>query len=109
MAAPVPRPEYPRPALAREAWLNLNGPWELALDDGDRGLRDGWERGRAFDRRIVVPFPLEAELSGVGDRTPHPVVWYRRQVELAPDVAGRRLALRIGACDFATRVFVNGR
>jgi hypothetical protein len=109
VAAPVPRPEYPRPALAREAWLNLNGPWELALDDGDRGLRDGWERGRAFDRRIVVPFPLEAELSGVGDRTPHPVVWYRREVELAPDVAGRRLALRIGACDFATRVFVNGR
>jgi beta-galactosidase/beta-glucuronidase len=93
----------------RERWLGLNGPWELALDDDDRGLRAGWERERPFPKRIVVPFPLEAELSGVGDRTPHPVVWYRREVELPPALLAGRLALRIGACDHATRVFVNGR
>jgi beta-galactosidase/beta-glucuronidase len=107
--ADLPRPEYPRPELVRERWLNLNGPWELALDDADRGLRDGFETRRPFPGRIVVPFPLEAELSGVADRAPHPVIWYRREVELPAEHAGGRLALRIGACDHATRVFVNGR
>ena len=40
----VPRPEYPRPQMVREAWLNLNGPWGFAFDPGrsgiDRGLPD---------------------------------------------------------------------
>ena len=29
----VPRPEYPRPQFVREAWLNLNGPWDFSFDE----------------------------------------------------------------------------
>jgi hypothetical protein len=45
----VLRPEYPRPLLVRPRWRNLNGEWELGFDEADRGLRDGWEGGRAFE------------------------------------------------------------
>ncbi len=26
-----PWPEYPRPQMVREQWLNLNGQWQLAI------------------------------------------------------------------------------
>lgn len=105
----IPRGEYPRPELRRPRWLCLNGLWELELDDADHGLAAGWHTGRAFSRRIVVPYPLESELSGIGDRTPHPIVWYRRCFTLPEGFLAERLVLRIGACDHAARVFVNGR
>lgn len=107
--AGIPRGEYPRPALRRERWLCLNGTWELEIDDDDRGLADGWHAGRGFSQRIVVPYPLEAELSGVGESATHPVVWYRRHVAIDEGFAPERLVLRIGACDHAARVLVNGR
>ncbi len=105
----MPRPEYPRPELRRPRWLCLNGSWELELDDADVGLATGWHSGRAFSRKIVVPYPLEAQLSGVGDAGPHPVCWVRRLFSLPPELAQGRVVLRIGACDHAARVFVNGR
>lgn len=105
----LPRSEYPRPALRRPRWLCLNGPWELEIDDAGAGLAAGWHAGRAFSRRIVVPYPIEAELSGIGDRSPHPVLWYRRHFALPQGFDAERVVLRIGACDRAARVFVNGR
>jgi beta-galactosidase/beta-glucuronidase len=96
----VPRSEYPRPLLVRPRWRNLNGEWELGLDESDRGLRDGWESGRPFEGRVQVPFPLP--------KAP-PVVWYRRAFELSDDELAPRTVLRIGACDYATRVFLNGQ
>jgi len=27
----MPYPEYPRPQMVREVWLNLNGLWEIAI------------------------------------------------------------------------------
>lgn len=105
----IPRSEYPRPELRRPRWLCLNGRWELELDDDDRGLAAGWHTGRPFSRRIEVPYPIESALSGVGDRTPHAVVWYRRGFVVPEGLGGERLVLRIGACDHAAQVFVNGR
>ncbi|MDJ0864547.1 MAG: glycoside hydrolase family 2 TIM barrel-domain containing protein [Myxococcota bacterium] len=105
----VPRPEYPRPQLVRPDWTNLNGTWQLGDDPDDRGLAEGWERGRPLERRVVVPYPLESELSGAADREPAPVVWYRRELDWDPAGAGARTMLRIGASDYETQVFVNGR
>ena len=105
----LPRPEYPRPHRVRERWLNLNGEWQFAFDDEDRGLRDGWHSGRDLPHRIVVPFSFEAELSGIGDTAAHPVVWYRRHADIPPDFLEQHLLLHVGASDFATSVWVNGR
>ena len=37
----VPRPEYPRPEFVRAEWMNLNGPWDFAIDQSDTGEERG--------------------------------------------------------------------
>ena len=89
----IPRPEYPRPSFKRRSWVNLNGQWEF-----------GSGASETFDRRIVVPFCPQSELSGIGLRGPGDVVWYRRRFN-APD--SERLLLHFGAVDYRATVWVN--
>jgi len=108
--AGVPRPEYPRPQFVREEWLNLNGEWEFAFDDtDDAGCIKGWFEGDRLSGSIVVPFPYQSELSGVGDRSVHEVVWYARNFEVPETWRGRDLLLHFGAVDYAATLWVNGQ
>ena len=69
-----PLPEYPRPQLRRNEWINLNGLWDYAI----RPKKDN-EIPKSFDGKILVPFPIESALSGVKKRlTPKNKLWYRR-------------------------------
>src|SRR5687767_10050819 len=78
-AQEVPRPEYPQPQFERAQWLTLNGKWEFEFDDANTGLQEGWASGtRKFSRSITVPYAFETKLSGIGDTSFHPWVWYRR-------------------------------
>lgn len=110
-----PRPEYPRPDFVRHDWLNLNGEWEFAFDDENRGLKERWYAGTAtgatFPLRIRVPFAYQTPLSGIGDRSFHDVIWYRRQVRIPRDPAwqDKRVLLHFGAVDYAATVWVNGQ
>jgi beta-galactosidase/beta-glucuronidase len=104
----IPRPEYPRPIFVRREWYNLNGEWEFAFDDRDRGLRDRWFDGRRLDGRIVVPFPYQSELSEVNDKAIHEVVWYARDIDPPPGWRGRDLLLHFGAVDYTSTVWING-
>jgi hypothetical protein len=63
-ATAVPRPEYPRPQMARDRWLNLNGTWQFEIDSGDSGLERGLVE-RPLQSEIVVPFAPESQLSGI--------------------------------------------
>ena len=77
MAQKIPRPEHPRPDFERRSFFNLNGTWRFAFDDGNRGLREGWEQpGHVLDRDILVPFAYQSERSGIGHawRTSRPCV-----------------------------------
>ena len=106
---PQPRPEYPRPQLCRPEWMNLNGRWEFAFDDFDIGLREEWYTGRlGFERRITVPFTFEADQSGVGDRSFHERAWYRREIQIPPQWAEKRILLHFGAVDYRATVWLNG-
>ncbi|HEX8551838.1 MAG TPA: glycoside hydrolase family 2 TIM barrel-domain containing protein [Abditibacteriaceae bacterium] len=103
----VPRPEYPRPQFVREDWLCLNGEWEFERDPGDSGhARD--LLARPLKERILVPFCIEAELSGIGDTDFHSCVWYRREVEIPASWQGRDVILHFGAVDYDATVWVNG-
>lgn len=107
---PIPRPEHPRPDFVRDTFLNLNGLWQFAFDDEDRGLAQGWfAPGHLLPRQIVVPFAYQTPASGVGTEETHPILWYRRSFAVPPEMAGKRLLLRFGAVDYACRVFVNGQ
>lgn len=99
----LPLPEYPRPGIVRPDWLNLNGPWEFAVT----GVEATWIR--KADGQILVPFAIEAPLSGVG----HPLgrgecLWYRRTFEVPGRWARKRVLLHFGAVDWDAVVFVNG-
>ena len=100
-----PLPEYPRPQLVRDSYLNLNGRWEHAFT----GL-DAPEPG-TYDGPVVVPFSPESVLSGVGRQLqPDELLWYRRDLVL-PDgfaVPGGRVLLHFGAVDQTCTVWLNG-
>src|SRR3954465_15301798 len=54
-------PNYPRPQMVRaDKWQNLNGLWSYAIRENDELVVN------SFDGKILVPFPLESALSGVG-------------------------------------------
>src|SRR5579863_1595391 len=109
-AESVPRPEFPQPQFEREQWLNLNGSWEFAFDDSNRGLGEDWAAGgKAFSRHITVPFCFESARSGIADTSFHPWAWYRRSITVPADWKGRRVVLHFGAVDYRAMVWINGR
>ena len=105
----VPRPEYPRPMLVRDAWLNLNGRWAFQMDPDNAGLSQAWfDSGLPLPQQIVVPYAVESAASEIHESVPANVVWYERDF-IVPAEWDERVMLRIGACDHWTRVFINGR
>jgi beta-galactosidase/beta-glucuronidase len=113
-----PRPEYPRPQLVRPRWASLNGEWDFAFDDEEAGLREQWWDGRPFPApavraagggRILVPFPYQSALSGIGDLDVHEVVWYARDFDVPAGWADDVVLLHFGAVDYRATVWVNGQ
>lgn len=107
--AVIPRGEYPRPQLVREAYRILNGSWQFAFDDEKAALREKWYApGYELDRQITVPFAFESRNSGIQDPGPHAAMLYKRQVSIPQEWAGKRIVLHFGAVDYRCRVYVNG-
>jgi hypothetical protein len=94
------------PQMVRGEWLNLNGTWDFAeMNESDDAcmLSD-----RAYPDKIVVPFCRESKLSGLGRTGFVKNVWYRRTFQKPAGWKSSRVLLHIGACDWKTRVWVNG-
>ena len=107
----IPRPEYPRPQMRRSDWLNLNGEWDHAADRSLSGNEKGLVEGSGYDEKIIVPFCRESKLSGIGDVDFCTCVWYKKSVVLPAGwfSSDKAVKLHIGACDFKTEVWVNGK
>lgn len=93
-------PEYPRPQLARDRWLNLNGVWQY-------GAGGAAPVGRDPGERILVPYPPESALSGIERHDD--TMWYRRTFTVPKDWRGQRVLLNFGAVNEEAAVLVNGR
>ncbi len=104
----LPRPEHPRPDRFRPEWMNLNGTCQFKFDPGKSGREQDWYRGTVYDKEIRVPFCMESHLSGIGYKDFMPAVWYRRTFSIPDKWNGKRILFHIGACDFFTRVYING-
>ncbi|MEV5610681.1 PA14 domain-containing protein [Streptomyces sp. NPDC052225] len=98
--------EYPRPQLTRTKWQNLNGSWQFAA------AKAGEQPpvGRNLDEKILVPYPVESQLSGIERHEDR--MWYRRTFTVPADWkvgTGQRLQLNFGAVDWQSEVYVNGK
>ena len=98
-----PLPEYPRPQMARKIWTPLNGLWDYAIRPLDE------DAPAEFDGEILVPYPLESALSGVGKRIgSEERLWYHRAFDTPALRTGGRLLLHFGAVDWHAQVWING-
>jgi hypothetical protein len=96
-------PEYPRPQLVREKWMNLNGLWQYqpAIDKNET-LPKG-----SLSSAILVPFSVESALSGIMEH--HETIWYKRSFTVPSNWKKQRVLLHFGAVDYQADVFVNGK
>ena len=97
-----PLPEYPRPQLVRDQWLNLNGLWNFAL------VEKGSSIPGAFDSKILVPYPIESSLSSVQERVgENRELWYQRTFTVPSDWKRKDVVLNFGAVDWKADVWIN--
>ena len=95
------RPEYPRPQMMRDQWLNLNGEWQFA--SGKVYLKPPFSQ--TLPETILVPYPVESALSGIMRH--EETAWYRRSFVVPDEWIGRRILLNFDAVDWQAQVFVN--
>ena len=100
-----PLPEYPRPQMVRDSWMNLNGLWQYTI------LPKSQESiPAAFAGKILVPFAVESALSGVGKTVgKDSVLWYERSLIIPANFKRKNILLQFGAVDWLCDVYVNGK
>ena len=95
-------PEYPRPQMVRDHYMNLNGLWDYAFTGSP-------ERPQKYDGKILVPFSPEAPLSGVNRiLQPDEYLHYEREITIRKEEQVRYL-LHFGAVDQSCEIYVNGK
>lgn len=94
-------PEYPRPNLVRDSFINLNGEWEYCINQEKTTNR--------YDGKILVPFSPETELSGVKKIVmPKDYLHYQKSFTIPEDLNKGRVLLHFGAVDQECTVLLNG-
>ena len=97
-----PLPEYPRPQMVRDCWMNLNGKFDYAITDAKAEWID------KVDGEILVPFSIESVLSGVGKKiTENDRLWYKKLFTVPASFKGKRTLLHLDSVDWQCRVYVN--
>jgi len=97
-------PEYPRPQFERSGnWKNLNGLWDYAI--AEKSQRPVINQGK-----ILVPFAVEASLSGVGKTVgKDSLLWYKTSFTIPSTMKGKDILLHFGAVDWRATVSINGK
>lgn len=101
---------YPRPQLKRDAWTNLNGLWDYAIVPTPSEAGATPDFPSKANGQILVPYPIESQLSGVGRvLDAEERLLYRRTFDIKPPTDGSKVLLHFGGVDWACSVRVNGK
>lgn len=97
----IPLSEYPRPQLMRDSYINLNGQWELATSSSK-------EIPSNFDKKIIVPYCVESELSRINYCYPLTTYYfYKKEFSLPKDFIKDKVLLHFDSVDQECEVYVN--
>lgn len=93
--------EYPRPMMVRDNWENLNGLWDFKINQKGGGREE-------YNRKILVPYPVESALSGIKEEVgAFKRVWYRRNISVDNPFDDGKVLLHFGAVDWEMHLFIN--
>lgn len=106
--------EYPRPAMVRFSYMNLNGLWDYAVTNTSCSAASGSHfpdpPNALSNGSILVPFSPESPLSGVNRQLqPDEVLWYRRTLSVSRPANDNHILLHFGAVDQFCEVYLNGQ
>ncbi len=88
--------------MVRNSYISLCGKWDFEISEKD-------EIPNRFKEKILVPFPPESALSGIGRRIPkNSFLCYRKKFSLPKDFLKKSLILHFGAVDQCSKIFLNG-
>lgn len=100
---------YPRPNFKRNLWINLNGEWDFEFDNDNIGEKEKWYKEHKFSHKILVPFCYQSGLSGIGDKSIHDIIWYKKEFILPKSFNNKRVLLNFDSVDYYAKVWVNGQ
>ena len=105
-------PLYPRPQMVRgndNTWMNLNGLWDFNGTTNENLTEPLPYTSQPLDTQILVPFPPEGCLSGIGQTYKH--LQYKTTFNdfMNRDKSSTRVLLQFGAIDWQSSVYLNGK
>ena len=95
---------YPRARFCRKSFFSLDGEWSVAYTPCKYAPA-------SFDEKIIVPFPPESSLSGIGrGHKDEDFLFYEKRFSLPTDFADKEsdVLLHFGAVDQHADVWLNG-
>jgi beta-glucuronidase len=88
--------------------LDLSGIWKFKVDPNNTGEAKKWFNNFDSPIEIAVPGSWNEQLEELGLLHYVGAAWYGTTICIPNEFSGRRIWLRIGSADYASKVWVNG-
>jgi len=99
---------FPRQSSTREV-VEIGGLWDFAKDKADVGVRERWFANPPKTRPMAVSANYNEQTADDELWEFFGAVWYFRKFIVPASWTGKRIVLRIGAANYRSRVWLDGR